>query len=79
MDKSGEKYETALMNKALNLIFLGYQEEGGKILHDLYIKDKNEDYKLMIKAFMNKSRKEIFDNFFKDVDSKSQSEVIIIN
>lgn len=61
---SNTKYETFLMNKAVNLIFIGQEEKGNKILQELYDKQKDDLHKEIYRQFLGKSKKEILEEFF---------------
>lgn len=63
MSTSNEMYEHTLMNKGVNLILLGDQEKGNRILKQLYEKQKHEARKGIFGLFLNKSRQEILDNY----------------
>lgn len=52
-----------LMNKAVNLKFLGREDEGNKILEDIKAETKNENLKEMFETFIRMTRKELIDNF----------------
>jgi tetratricopeptide (TPR) repeat protein len=55
-----DKYrDMLLMNKAVNLVLLGQQEQGNQILKQLYQSQQNEAYKEMIALFMNKTGDDI--------------------
>ena len=62
MSKSDKKYDMLLSNKAIDLIFIGEQEEGNKILKEIYDRHTDEDYREMVKPYMNKSKQEILNN-----------------
>ncbi len=52
-----------LMNKAVNLKFLGREDEGNKILEDIKAETKDENLKEMFETFIRMTRKELIDNF----------------
>jgi tetratricopeptide (TPR) repeat protein len=52
-----------LMNKAVNLKFLGREDEGNKILEDIKTETKEENLKEMFETLIRMTRKELIDNF----------------
>jgi len=52
-----------LMNKAVNLKFLGREDEGNKMLEDIKAETKDENLKEMFETFIRMTRKELIDNF----------------
>lgn len=75
MSIKNKMYDAYLMNKGLDLIFAGQQINGNKILKQLYEKSHDDLYKETIMQFLNKSRKEVFENIF---NPKSTTETKII-
>ena len=69
-----KNYTFLLINKAINLVLLGKQQEGNDILKQLYEKEKDETYKEYIAQFMGKSRKEIIDFVFNGGAQSSTAE-----
>jgi tetratricopeptide (TPR) repeat protein len=65
MKKVNKAYDLLLMNKAVNLILVGQQQEGSEILKQLYTKEKNDINREMIALFMNKSKQEILESLIK--------------
>lgn len=63
MNVKNKYYEILLMNKAVNLIFMGDQQKGNDMLKQLYNKTNDEAYREMLASLINKSRQEILDNF----------------
>lgn len=52
-----------LMNKAVNLKFLGLEDEGNKILENIKAETNDENLKEMFETFIRMTRKELIDNF----------------
>ena len=74
MGIKNKKYDYLLMNEAVYLILAGQQIKGNEILKQLYEKSHDDLYKETIMQFLNKSRKEVFENIF---NPKSTSETKI--
>ena len=64
MSIKNKMYDVLLMNKGIDLILAGQQIKGNEILKQLYKKSNDDLYKEMIVPFVNKSRKEVFENIF---------------
>jgi tetratricopeptide (TPR) repeat protein len=56
--KNGDR-DMLLMNKAVNLVFLGQQEQGNQILKQLHQNGQDRAYQEMIALYLNKTREEI--------------------
>jgi tetratricopeptide (TPR) repeat protein len=59
MSTSNKNYNGFLINKAVNLIFLGQQEKGNDILNQVYNDKTSEADKELVSMFINKSKQEI--------------------
>lgn len=59
MSTSNKDRDMLLMNKAVNLVLIGQQGQGNKILKQLYDRQHDEAYREMIALFMNKTKDEI--------------------
>lgn len=77
MSKSDKKYDGAMLDKAINLILIGQEETGYGILKELYNKHTNDSDKQFYEHYMNKSRKEILDEFFNSESTDAESEPVI--
>lgn len=77
MSKSNRSYETILSNKGVNLILIGKQEQGNKILRELYNNGTDKDLKKEYVQFLNKSRKEIIEELFSQDTLTSSADPII--
>lgn len=77
MSTSNKSYQPALMDQAIALILIGKEEKGKKALTHLYNKQTNEDYKLVLKMFLGKSRKQLLDGLYKPDSTASESAPII--
>jgi tetratricopeptide (TPR) repeat protein len=64
MKTSNKMYETFLLNKAVNLILLGQDQKGDKILKELYNNQKDEVHREMFGMFLNKSKDQILNDLF---------------
>jgi|ERR1035437_4668718 tetratricopeptide (TPR) repeat protein len=78
MNITNRDYNMLLMYKGIDLILVGQQAKGNKVLEQLYNNstDNNtskEIYKELVTLFMNKSRKDILENFF---NPKTGEEVV---
>ncbi len=58
-----DPHKMTLMNKAVNLKFLGREDEGNKILEDIKAETDDENLKEMFESFIRMTRKELIDNF----------------
>jgi len=56
---SNINYDMLLMNKALNLIFIGEQNKGNDILKQLYNKQIESPFKEILASYLNKSKQDI--------------------
>ena len=56
---SNKNYNMLLMDKAINLIYLGEQQKGNDILKQLYNDQKESSLKEMLASYINKSKGEI--------------------
>ena len=61
MDRTSTSYELLIMNKAINLILLGQQQNGNALLSKLYDKSKSNFMKEAVSPLMNKTKEEILD------------------
>ena len=59
MSKENRNYDAILLNKAFNLILVGQQKYGNDILKQLFDESSDENYKEIIKSFMNKTKQQI--------------------
>jgi tetratricopeptide (TPR) repeat protein len=64
MTIKNKKYDYLLMNEGVYLILAGQQIKGNEILKQLYKKSNDDFYKELIMQFLDKSRKEVFENIF---------------
>ena len=64
MSATNKDYDMLLMNKAVNLVLIGQQQEANDILKQLYDKHKDESYREILASFMNKSKQDILNNLF---------------
>lgn len=62
MKVANPHYDMLLMGKAINLVFIGQQIEGNRVLKQLYDKSKDEIFKEMLSSYMNKSKQAILDD-----------------
>ena len=58
MNSKNTAFDYLLMNKATNLVMLGDQKEGNKVLKKLYDKQTDETFKKFYGSLMNKPKKE---------------------
>lgn len=66
MTNTNTDYEMLVNNKAVNLIMLRDKVEANKILKTLYDTQENEEMKKMTLTLMNKTRKELIEQFTDD-------------
>src|SRR5205085_1576049 len=59
MNKKNTGYESLMVNKAINLILLGRQQDGNTILKNLYDNSKSDIIKEMVSPIMNKTKEEV--------------------
>lgn len=62
MKVANPHYDMLLMGKGINLVFIGQQIEGNRVLKLLYDKSKDEIFKEMLSSYMNKSKQAILDD-----------------
>lgn len=65
INSTSGNYKLFTMYKGINLILMGDQQQGGKILVDLYKKENDEHFKASLAPFLFRSRQEILDNLLK--------------
>ncbi len=63
MKIENKNYDITLISKAVILIFAEHEKKGNALLHELYNKQTDEQLKKLLKPFMDKSRREILDDF----------------
>lgn len=64
MNKANASYEQFIMNKAINLVLLGQQENGNALLRELYDDTKSDLMKETISPLRNKTKQEILEILF---------------
>lgn len=63
LSKGADPYQTTLMNKAVNLKFLGREKEGNEILAGIQQGQTDENLRGMIEEFIRMSRRELMESF----------------
>lgn len=63
LTRKTDPYQTTLTNKAVNLKFLGQEDEANKILKTVKTEISNENLKEMIENFISMTRTELLENF----------------
>ena len=74
MDIANKNYNMHLINKAVNLIFLGQQQTGNDILKKVYGNTKDEVEKEFISEFMNKSKQQILSDILQGSQHSAQTQ-----
>ena len=74
MDRTNIDYEQIMMNKGINLILLGQQQNGNELLRQLYEKSTSSLMKETISSLINKTKKEILDILFNPEKPDSSSD-----
>jgi len=63
LTRKTDPYQTTLTNKAVNLKFLGQEDEANKILKAIKTEISDDNLKEMIESFISMTRKELIENF----------------
>jgi hypothetical protein len=74
METTNKNYDMYLINKAVNLIFLGQQQTGNDILKKVYSNTKDEVEKEFISEFMNKSKQQILSEILQGSQHSAQTQ-----
>ena len=77
--KGSYSYETHLLNKALDLILVGQEQEGNQIIKKLYEKQTDEIHKYSFSVFMNKPRQFIIEHYFLRIPPAKYTKYIIFS